>query len=234
MNTLRFSIISALAATCAASQAFVVNGGFESGLAYSGGPNIFAAGTPAPWVATSFTPDMYDNSGADGWNLGGIPSYQNMFANTLACQGHRFIGFAVSTTMGFYEAFGQNVSGLNQGQTYTLKACLITDTHAQIPQFGGPYGGFGVVGVYFNNSQIGTFSANTQALTWQQRSFSFVAPSSSGFLEFRAQTNPFDPVLQGSYMGIDGIEGVPEPTSLSVIAIGVAALLKRRKRPSAS
>lgn len=229
MNKFRLTLTATLAATCAASQAFVTNGSFETGLAYPGGPNIFTAGTPAPWVATSLTPDMYDNTGADGWNLAGVPAYQNMFANTLACQGHRFIGFAVSTTLGFYEAFGQNVSGLNQGSTYTLKACLITDTHAQIPQFGGPYGGFGTVGVYFNNAQIGTFSANTQALTWQQRSFSFVAPAAAGFLEFRAQTNPFDPVLQGSYMGIDGIEAVPEPATVSVLAIGIVTLLRKRK-----
>ncbi|MBI5708374.1 MAG: hypothetical protein HZC36_15435 [Armatimonadetes bacterium] len=227
---MKLTIITSLAAVCAVSHAFVVNGSFESGVAYSGGPNIFSAGTPTPWVATAFTPDMYDNTGADGWNLAGIPAYQNMFANTLAFQGHRFIGFAVSTTMGFYEAFGQNVSGLTINATYTLQTSLITDTHASIPQYGGPYSGFGVVDVYFNNTQIGTFSANTVALTWQTRSFSFVAPAASGFLEFRATANPFDPVLQGSYMGMDDIGVVPEPAGLSVMLIGVAAIVRRRGR----
>lgn len=230
MNTFRLSIITVLAAAAASSQAFVVNGSFESGVAYSGGPSIWVSGTPSPWVATQYTPDLYDNSGADGWNLAGIPAYQNMFANTFASQGKRFIGFAVSTTMGFYEAFGQNVSGLTVNAVYTLKADLITDTHASIPQYGGLYSGFGVVDVYFNNSQIGTLSANTVALTWQQRSFSFTASASSGFLEFRAAANPMDPVLQGSYMGLDDIGVVPEPTGLSVLLVGVAALLRRRNR----
>lgn len=231
MKTLRTYVIAALAATAAASSAAIVaNGSFETGLAYPGGPNIFSAGTPTPWVATSYTPDMYDNTGADGWGLGGVPAYQNMFANTAAYQGHRFLGFAVSTAMNFYEAFGQNVSGLNQGSTYTLQAALITDTHAQILQYGGPYSGFGMVGVYFNNALVGTLTPNSQALTWQSRSFTFVAPASSGFLEFRAQANPNDPVLQGSYMGIDGIEVVPEPASFAALGLGVVALLRRKFR----
>lgn len=229
MKNYRNTLIAALASVSAASSAVVVNGSFETGTAYTGGPNIFTAGTPSPWTASSFTPDMYDNTGADGWGLAGIPAYQNMFANTTAYQGHRFIGFAVSTAMGFYEAFGQNVSGLSQGSTYTLSAGLITDTHATIQQFGGPYSGFGTVGVYFNSSQIGTLAANTTALTWQVRSFTFQAPAASGFLEFRAQVNPNDPVLQGSYMGLDGIEVVPEPGTWAALSLGVLAVLRRRR-----
>ena len=230
MTISKFAALTTFLATCASSQAFIANGSFESGLAYSGGPNIFSAGTPAPWVATSFTPDMYDNPGADGWSLAGIPAYQNMFANTPACQGHRFIGFGASVTFNFQEAFGQSVSGLTVNQTYTISTCLITDTHASIPQFGGPYSGFGQVDVYFNNSQIGTFTSNTTALTWQSRSFSFVAPASSGFLEFRAAINPFDPVLQGSYMGMDDIQVVPEPGSVVAMVAELAGILVRRRR----
>lgn len=229
MKSLRTFAFASLAASFAASHAVVLNGSFETGTAYTGGPNIFSPGTPSPWVATSFTPDMYDNTSADGWGLAGIPAYQNMFANTLAYQGHRFIGFAVSTMLGFYESFGQTISGLNQGSSYTMQAGLITDTHAQILQYGGPYSGFGTVGVYFNNALMGTFSANTQALTWEARSFTFLAPASSGFLEFRAEVNPNDPVMQGSYMGIDGIEVVPEPMSVSVLALGIFAVLCRRR-----
>ena len=50
----------------------IANGSFETGTAYVNGPNIFQSGTPTPWFATSFTPDCYDNTGVDGWNLAGI------------------------------------------------------------------------------------------------------------------------------------------------------------------
>lgn len=230
MSTCKFTSLTLVLAACASSQAFIANGSFETGLAYPGGPNIFSAGTPAPWVATTFTPDMYDNTGADGWGLAGIPAYQNMFAGVAACKGNRFIGFGASVTFSFQEAFGQSVSGLTVNQSYTISSCMITDTHASIPQYGGPYSGFGQVDAYFNNVLIGTFSPNTTALTWQARSFSFVAPASSGFLEFRAAINPFDPVLQGSYMGLDDIQVVPEPGSVAALAIGAAAVIVRRRR----
>lgn len=231
MNTYRTLTLSLLIASAASSFAFITNGSFETGVAYTGGPNIFSAGTPAPWTATNFTPDMYDNSGADGWGLAGIGAYGNMMSGVVATHGHRFIGFGASAPMGFSESFGQNVSGLTINNQYTVSASMVTDdTTLGNQQFGGPYDGFGTIDAYFNNAYIGTFSQNTLSKTWQTRSFTFTAGATSGFLEFRAVIDTSTPVLRSSYMGLDNIQTVPEPVSLMTLGFGVAAMLRRRMR----
>ncbi|MFN8221426.1 MAG: hypothetical protein U0S12_14990 [Fimbriimonadales bacterium] len=140
-----------------------------------------------------------------------------MFANTAAYQGHRFLGFAVSTAMNFYEAFEPKRLRAKPRLDHHLAGGSHHRHARPDPPVRQAYSGFGMVGVYFNNALVGTLAPNSQALTWQSRSFTFVAPASSGFLEFRAQANPNDPVLQGSYMGIDGIEVVPEPASFAAL-----------------
>lgn len=235
MKIVKTLILATSAITSASSFAFIQNGSFENGLAYPSGPNIFSPGTPSPWVATQFTPDLYDNSGADGWGLGGIPPYTGMMQNVVAAHGKRFIGFAVSSSLGFYEAFGQNVSGLNVNQSYTISAMMLTDNLRQIPNYGGPYTSFGQVDVYFNNSQIGSFLPNTSAFVWQARSLTFTASAASGFLEFRAATDPLDPARGNSYMALDNFEVVPEPSSACALFAGAGIFLNRiRKRKSSN
>lgn len=230
MHNIRLLTLGLMVASAAQSFAFITNGSFETGTAYTGAPNIFVAGTPAPWVATSYTPDMYDNTGGDGWGLAGVPAYQNMMSGVVACDGHRFIGFAASATMSFYESFGQNVSGLVVNQNYTMSACMITDPTTQNVQYGGPYDGYGTVDVYLNNALIGTFAQNTASKAWQSRSFNFTATATSGFLEYRAVIDTSAPNLRSSYMGLDDIQVVPEPASMATVGLGLAAVLRRRGR----
>lgn len=232
MNITRLLSLGLLAAAATQSFAFITNGSFETGTAYTGAPNIFVAGTPSPWVATSYTPDMYDNTGTDGWGLAGVPAYQNMMSGVVACDGHRFIGFAASATMGFYESFGQNVSGLVVNQNYTMSACMITDPTTQNTPYGGPYDGYGTIDVYLNSSLIGTFAQNTSSKVWQSRSFSFTATSTAGFLEYRAVIDNSSPALRSSYMGLDDIQVVPEPASLATVGLGLAAIIRRGGRRS--
>ena len=233
MNTYRILSLGLLVASSASSFAFIVNGSFETGVAYSGGPNIFSAGTPAPWVATVFTPDMYDNTSVDGWGIAGIGPYNNMMSGVVAAHGHRFIGFGASAPMGFGEAFGQAVSGLTVNNQYTITASMITDpTTPGNQQYGGPYDGYGTVDAYFNSAYIGTFSQNTLAKTWQTRSITFTAGAAAGFLEFRAMIDTSTPGLKSSYMGLDNIQTVPEPASMAVLGLGLMTLLRKRSRRS--
>lgn len=240
MKISRISTLVTLGLAATISQAFITNGSFEGGGSPYGGPptpsSIFTAGTPAPWAPASNTPDLYDNTGATGWGLAGVGPYQNMMGGVVANHGRRFIGFAASQSFGgINEAFGQNVSGLVVNQNYLVSAKLITDIHAQIPQYGGPYDGFGHVSVLFNSVLIGTFTQNTTPLTWQARAFTFKASATSGFLEFRAELDNANAAFppRNSYMGLDQCEAtaVPEPSSVLAIAGGLlgAGLLKRKK-----
>ena len=214
------------------AAANIVNGGFEAGVAYSSGPNIFIAGTPAPWFPTSYTPDMYDNTGADGWGIGGIPAYTNMFKGMVAFQGHRFIGFAASTSFGgINEAFAQTTAPLTPGNTYTMSTQIAADDSGNASStYGGPYLGRGEVDVLLNGNLIGTFTQNTMSLTWESRSFTFVAPTASTYtFEFIAQLDPSAVGGGSSYIGLDDMRCVPNPATLAVFGL-TGPLAARRRR----
>ncbi len=226
------AILTVLAAGAAPSSARpITNGSFETGLAYPSGPNIFSPGTPAPWVATSFTPDLYDNTSVDGWGIGGIPAYDNMFKGMVACDGHRFIGFAASTEFGgINEAFEQTTAPLIPGNQYTISACIAADDLGKAIPYGGPYYGRGEVNVLLDGNFIGKLTQNTASLTWESRSFTFIAPASStATFEFVAQLDPFSPA-PSSYIGLDDIRITPTPGTLGLLSLAGLAAGRRRSR----
>ncbi|MCL4221625.1 MAG: hypothetical protein KJZ65_09660 [Phycisphaerales bacterium] len=223
---LHVAAIAVLAVCPASALAQIQNGSFELGLAYPSGLSIFTAGTPSPWFATSFTPDLYDNTGVDGWSLAGIPAYNGMFAQMLACDGNRFIGFAASAT--FSEAFAQTTAPLVAGQQYTLGACMAVDDLGKAAPFGGPYTGRGVVDVYLNSGYIGSFAQNTATYTWEARSITFVATSSlPATFTFVAQVDPTNGAA--SYMALDHIRLVPAPGAAALLGLGGVMCARRRR-----
>ena len=228
-KTTKIFVLTALAALTVPSTAQIINGSFETGVAYGGSPNINIPGTPSPWVATNFTPDCYDNTGVDGWGLNGIPVYDNMFRGMVAADGTRFIGFAAGLYQNtpISESFMQVMNPLTPGQTYTVNAMMAVDDLGKAAAYSGPYTGRGVIDVLINGSYVGTFGANTQSLTWEARSVTFVAPVASSYtIEFVASmgTLPASP----SYMALDGINMVPEPGTILAFGAGAAALARRR------
>ncbi len=240
MTRLTF-VVSIASALASAANAQLANTSFETGQAYPGSgpttPNINLPGTPTPWMPTSngYSPDLYDNTGWDGWGLAGIPLYnngsQNMFQGMLAAHGNRFIGFAASTQFGgINESFQQTTIPLTPGQTYTLSAQMAADDGGKAAAFGGPYWGRGEVRVYLDGNPIGTFTQNTASLTWQLRSFSFVAPASStAVFTFVAQLDPTPGSGGSSYVALDDLQLVPAPGSLALLgAAGVLGLRRRR------
>lgn len=236
--------VAAIVATVMITQiapAALVNGDFETGVPYPaaiGRFNIFSSGAPTPWSAPPLiSPDCYANVSAninDGWPLTGIPAYGNMFQNMLAASGNRFMGMAAGVGPNggtFFESIRQTTPPLIGGQTYTISAALAAeDTGKAPPQYGGPYTGRGKVDVYLDNAYIGTLAPNTASLTWQQRSFSFVAPNTStAVFDFRvAFANASAPVP--SYVGIDNITLVPEPGACLLTTTGLALCSFRRRR----
>jgi hypothetical protein len=232
-TTLQLSLAAAtISFLTTVSNAQLLNGSFETGLAYPGGPNIFVAGLPTPWQPTTsgFTPDCYDNTGADGWNLAGIPIYNNMFQNMIAAAGHRFIGFGASPSFGgFNESFQQTTPPLTPGASYTISAQLAADDLGKAAPYGGPYTGRGSVNVLLDGNYIGTLGQNTASLTWQARSFTFVAPATStAVFTFVAQLDPQSGAA--SYIGIDDIRMAPSPGSMALLGLSGITIARRRRR----
>lgn len=229
-----FFLLALSAATPAFAQ--LLNGSFETGSAYPGGLNIFSSGTPAPWVATSFTPDLYDNTGVDGWAIAtGVGPYDNMFRGMVAAHGVRFIGFAASTGFGgINEAFQQTTALLTPGTTYTISAMMAADDLGKAIPYGGPYFGRGQVDIYFNSALIGTFTQNTASMTWEARSISFVAPvATSAVFTFVAQLDPValaNGTPANSYIGLDNFRLVPAPGSAALLGLAGITCAKRRRR----
>lgn len=235
MNRTRLALGLALsAATPAFAQ--LLNGSFETGSAYPGGLNIFSSGTPAPWVATSFTPDLYDNTGVDGWAIGtGVGPYNGMFQGMPAAAGVRFIGFGASTGFGgINEAFQQTTALLTPGTTYTVSAMMAADDAGKAIPYGGPYFGRGQVSVLFNGNLVGTFTQNTASMTWQARTISFVAPAAtSAVFTFVAQLDPValaNGTPANSYIGLDDFRLVPAPGSAALLGLAGITCARRRRR----
>ncbi|MBV6459576.1 MAG: hypothetical protein HONBIEJF_02725 [Fimbriimonadaceae bacterium] len=232
-TSLRTALVALIATVTISANAQVLNGSFETGGdPYGGNLNVFVAGTPSPWYATAYTPDLYDNSGSlGGWGLGGIPTYNNMFAGMVAADGSRFIGFAAGVFNGspISESFKQTMGPLVGGQSYTLNVQMAVDDLGKAAGFGGPYTGRGIIDVLINGSYVGSLAANTASLTWESRSVSFVAPTASSWdIEFVASMGqvPGSP----SYMALDDISIVPEPASLLAVGAGLACLGGRRRK----
>ncbi len=227
----------ALGLGVSAASGQILNGSFETGTPYGGSPGpttYLTSGTPAPWFATAHTPDLYDNTNAQGYGLGGHFTYGNMFQGMVAFQGDRFIGFAASTLFGgFSEAFAQTVAPLTPGALYTMSAAIAADDSGKAsPTFGGPYTGRGEVNVLLNGGLIGAFTQNTLSLTWETRSFSFVAPAASSYtFEFIAQLSPGGAGLprESSYIGLDGIALVPAPSAAGLLVAGLVVARRRRR-----
>lgn len=152
----------------------------------------------------------------------------------LASSVNRFLGFAAGNAQGtfFNESFSQTTAPLVGGQTYTISADLAADDLGKASGFGGPYTGRGSVDVYLDSNYIGSLAPNTATLTWESRSFTFVAPNvSSALFTFVAGLDPI--TMHPSYIGIDNIQlVVPEPGSifLGISAVASLGLRFRRRR----
>lgn len=226
-KNLAFAIVSMCCFGTAQANLFV-NSGFESGSVDSGG----FGNVPSPWIGTFSLADTYDDTGVtanskmEGF---GTPELMN---GVTAYEGHRYLG--AHTPYGGYnpDGFAQLLATpLTIGNAYSVSAYMLADDRGA---FGGIFSNLGAIDVFGlwqgQRTYVGRLAANSVGMTWERRSFTFVAEKSFEYLDFNGCIDS-----PSAYMGVDAVElvAVPEPATWASIGVAVALLVPRRKRKSA-
>lgn len=217
MKSYRLATLSVLllAAFTASAESLVVNGSLNGSIANMD--------VPTGWTVLGGTPDTVDptsNVGVSGWLSFGV-------APTASPDGGTWVGLGINGS--YIEQFGQSLSGLTIGKTYTVSW--------QAANFGvnnhdNSYLGSNAIGVLLDGASIGQGSTLSLSSNWYTQSLTFVATSASQLLSFRLANS------ETAYLGIDGISvttggvapAVPEPSTWLLMAMGVAAVGAMRRR----
>lgn len=206
-----------LAAFAARAESLVINGSLEG--------DIANMELPAGWVVLGGTPDTMDttsNVGVQDWRSFAV-------APTASPDGGTWVGLGI--TGNYIEQFGQSISGLTVGQTYTVSWQA---ANFGVNNFNNSYLGSNAIGVLLDGASIGQGAKLSLSSSWHAQSLSFVATSTSPLLSFRLAN------AEKAYLGIDGISltaggvtpAVPEPSGWVLMALGSVALGVARRRQS--
>ena len=207
----------ALAIAVGAQANLIQNGSFES----VPGPATGAGLLPNNWIAGFGAPNTFSNDGSYGLS----PSFGNLFLDTVAQDGIRFVGGASTEP----DEVAQLLSApLVEGERYRLSGWIHRSSSTSMPDDGSF-----VVSIRSTTDAervLGTFDATT-SYEWQFRSFEFTAPTNSANLPLLV-FSPISSSFTGAYMGLDNVnlEVVPEPGTLLALGLGALILVRQRRK----
>ena len=204
------AVVATVSMALTAQAATITNGSLT-------GP-IANYGVPSGWVIVAGSPDTMDenhNVGTTGVPFQSAPSGPSPDGGT-------WVGIGRADS--FIETFGQTVTGFSVGTQYVLSwyqgnfGAIVSPPHYVLDN---------AIQVLIDGSPTGAGSVIPSGPDWSTDSIVFTATSVSHQIDFTL-LNP-DP----AYISIDGIalSVVPEPATLSLLALGGLALISRRRKP---
>ncbi len=217
-SALALSALFCLSSTAHAAS-IVVNGSLTGSTANMG--------TPDGWSILEGTPDTLDG----GNNVGVTGATDFGVAPTASPDGGTWVGLGINGS--YVERFGQILSGLSVGQTYTV-SWFAGNFGLNRPDAASPvqYLGSNAIDVMLDGVSIGHGSTLGLSSNWLSESLVFTATSASQQLSFRlADTTK-------AYLSIDGIAvvaggttpAVPEPGTWALLGLGLIGLALAKRR----
>lgn len=209
-------ILLVLSFATSSNADLLVNGSFEAPAGLQPGNQGVM---PPDWYATYESPDLYSSDGSFALP----PDINGNFTGVTAFDG---LGWVAGGGWPLFESFAQQLqTSLTPGADYKLEAYLIQAKRSDLDNPGG-------YDILLNASnelagavQIATFAATTDSDEWEFRDASFTAPANADVLPWII----FRPSGNYSYSGMDKLSLVPEPATLSLLALGGVALIRRRR-----
>lgn len=217
-SALALSALFCLTGTAQAAS-IVVNGSLTGSIANMG--------TPSGWQTLEGTPDTLDG----GNNVGVTGATDFAVAPSASPDGGTWVGLGINGS--YVERFGQVLSGLSVGQTYTVSWFAgnfgLNQTSGSSPV---QYLGSNAIDVMLDGVSIGHGSTLGLSSNWLSESLTFTATSAAQQLSFRlADTTK-------AYLSIDGIAvvtggtppAVPEPGTWALMGMGLIGLALAKRR----
>ena len=220
--------ISLLVVSLSIAQANLIqNGGFEVNT--NAGANNGIDDTADGWskftdLSANSSPDVWDNNGVNGI----LPGLSGYFTGFTAFAGTKFASIAGNPSQNNY------IEGI-ESSSFTLAANTTYILSAVYAYSGSAPNGYNNPApvtarlrmVSFPSVVLTQLPANTLASTWQSSSYQFQVTNSGMYSLILSAEGAVN-----NYLGVDevALNPVPEPATLSVLALGGLAVLRRMKR----